>query len=433
MKYLALLLLLFATPCFASTQILVGGNGVSSSIIGALGLNIVGTCAGTQVCGLAAAPGTMANIKLYVTTVPTGSTSWVATLEDNGSPTTVTCTINSSSGQVNGLYMCTDSTHSASITAGHYYYINVTNTGGAPAAFGYASIQFTPTTANQNLIFAGGVITSATSKFTQSFGNAVNTTQSAAQNIFPEAGVLSNIYIALTTTPGGSTVDTLSLMKNQVADVNVNCQVGSANTTCNATSVSTTTDNNATNNADVFGTQSVLASGTGANSSGGIGNVWTSNTAGDYPLLGSTSGAFSTSATNYVPCSGSAATTQTESAAQVVMDASTVSNLSAHTRTATGANKSWIVTVNKNGTPTSETCTIGGTITGTSCTMTGTLTFAAGDLCDISWAPVSTPTATTMGQTAMAAQFVSSTVITNIQDTFLGGIFKLLQGMRTII
>lgn len=180
--------------------------------------------------------GSFNNLRVKFNTAPGVGKNYVITLRVNGVDSAITVTLSDANTTV------ADTTHSVSVVAGDLVNFTITPTGTPALAVDVSTvIQFTGTTENESvLLSSGGSNTEGTSgTFYTSVGGCAfsisQTTENVVSTIMAVSGNLKNLYVKMTTAPGGATNRVFALMVNGVA-TSLTCTVTGAATTGSDTS-----------------------------------------------------------------------------------------------------------------------------------------------------------------------------------------------------
>lgn len=187
--------------------------------------------------------GTISNFFVNTQTAPgTGSESHVFTVQQNGSPTAITCTIASSAT----LTSCSDTTHSITVATNDNISVNYTIGLGAPAGPGHVSVAalWTPTIPGEAVVFnrsdSGGFPgTSGTSFFyftgRSTFGSG--TEVASFLQVVPVGMTVKKLNFAIAPAPGGATTRAITLRQGNgtQSSTALTCTITSAATGCTDT------------------------------------------------------------------------------------------------------------------------------------------------------------------------------------------------------
>lgn len=420
-------LLLLPSLCFASTQVLQGRmltGGTATRWLPLSSLTVLTTVGNAQVvAGVLPVQGTFSNLRVYTDEVPGGTASWTATLDDTGVDKSITTSIGSAT-LCTSPTACADTTHTYTMNAGAVPTIHVAVTGASNPINFFFTIDFTPTNNGDTVELSGATnAVPATQGFCSISGGVVNTTSTPTVSLFPETGTLDQFYVKMLAAPGTGNTYNFAEQTNNLADALLNFNISNTNTTGNDTTDATSTDAGVS----VFNTSALLTAGTGSATGAGYGYRWRPTNSGDFTLQGYSTGSISNTLTSYMPVSGSVATTQTEASTTEYMDDVTLSKMYVHFRTNPGAGKSFTLTLNKNGSPTSMTATCTNT---QSCNYTASsVIFSKGDTADITIIPTGTPTASTMLSVAFLANYTPGTSLPSHGLGIISGLLKIIAGI----
>jgi Fe-S cluster assembly iron-binding protein IscA len=331
--------------------------------------------------------GTFNNMRIVIDFATT-TKSYTATFRKNGTNTALTCTIAA------GDTTCSDVTHSVSVAVGDKVTYGIAASPGNVLNFFKMTMDFTPTVANKTFLTMASEDSLNTTResYTLAGGGVASVAEAGRQNVFSEAGVLSNL-LASTTNPGAGKTRNFGLRINLTSTSTMTCTVdGNAPNYC--------TDNSNTQSVsagDLIG-YATVPSGTPAATAGMTGNmVFVPTTAGNFDFL---SAWYTGGSTNYLPIHGGISFNTKEASTTQVANNMTMTAISARITVAPGAGKSRIFALRQNSATTSLTCTIADT--NTTCSGTSSVSIADGDLLGIAEIAVGGPT-TASGSVGLVA------------------------------
>lgn len=210
-----------------------------------------------------------------------------------------------------------------------------------------------------------------------------NATEIARHMVVPHALTLDMLRVIVTTAPGGAASWTVTIMKNGVATA-LTCTI----------SGSSTSAQDLTHSVSFAAGDLISIQWTPASTPAASGTVyWTCRQSATN--LFSLQGMVLTTAasTIFCPPMNRAASSSTDALGQVVIPtAGTLKNLTFYTNSAPGASASWAVTVIKNGSASTLTCTLSGASAVLASDTADTVSVAAGDTISIQIAPTGSPT-----------------------------------------
>ncbi len=298
-----LLIFLLSIPAWATTQFIGGAsNGnVSASanrFFGIMGLNTVQTSTGaaqqimpdggtfSSFCVvLSGAPGTASSGKSYDISV-----------EKNGTPGALTVNI------LDTATTSCDHTHSMSFVATDTISIKTVPNSTPTAVQVYVSAFFVPTTTNTSVILGPpnssnmGTVAANYAKISGMAATVWDATETNRHTLISAAGSITKMYVVLSGAAGGTSY-VFTLYQN-AAPTGITCTVTTAQTACNDTGHTVTVTAG-----DNFSVEEV-PNGTPTARSAAIGFAFVSTTAGESPLSGGTTGAWSTTVVNYTGDNG---------------------------------------------------------------------------------------------------------------------------------
>jgi hypothetical protein len=325
--------------------------------------------------------GTLTNLRVNTSVAPTGTQTWVLTLNKNTVASALTCTINNSSSPAG---TCTDLTHSVSVAAGDAVSMGSHFTNAPSSSAHTVSMVFTPTVANDTAIWGRGTaFSNSVQNATNSGGPsaAASTLANRKTGFVSEAGTLDKFYV-FSNAPGAGTSYAYVAGKNGVTTSSPTCTIADTATTCNDTSTTLAISDG--DDIDFSGTPT----GTPAAATTNFGARFVPTTSGQFVFISSQNNPNdSASVTTYYGLVGGA--NATEATAQTIVDSLTVTKMAIKMNgTAGGGGKTF--TLNDNTSPTALTCTIAAGAS--ACSATGTIAVTAGHLLSVADAPISTPT-----------------------------------------
>jgi len=242
-------------------------------------------------------------------------------------------------------------------------------------------------------ISSGGnkVPSSTVTNYSHATGNTLfySTVESDVRNVIPFAGTAKDFAAAVATAPAAGKSWAFTLMKNGAA-TSITCTISGTATTCTDT-VNTTS----LVAGDVLSIRSI-PTGT-PTSPVNVRQSWTfSGGARESVILGSSrTAAFSTVSTQYGGLQGSVGNNATlYNRDQVFPTAGTLSSLYVDLVGVAGAGASYVITLNKNGTDQTLTCTISGAAATTCNDTINSFSVVAGDLVAIKVVPSAGPAPT---------------------------------------
>lgn len=171
-----------------------------------------------------AAPFSIKNFGVFLTSAPGGSASLTFTVRKNGTDTAATVTITgaATTGQ--------DTTHEVSFSPGDTFNLSCTPTGTPTVAnLSWRALCNSLTSASQ-ILSTGITGTISSAKYFNIFGGDAQTSLNITKVIMPCAGVFSKLSAALRTAPGGSASWTIAVTLNGT-DSSLSTTISAANTT----------------------------------------------------------------------------------------------------------------------------------------------------------------------------------------------------------
>ena len=301
-------------PTYMATPILslVGGTTAPSNsvvdyayIVNTSGVNNF-TSSSTTRTWIIATAGTISNLVVtFPTTVTQGSYALV--LMDNGSPTSLTCTI----GIGTGPQTCTDISDAPTVTAGDLLQWRVTPTGTPTAQTAQVQLSalFTSTVGQESPLFGGGPGNMSTVAATPNYSglnNAIGwfTTDAVASSVVPVPGVIDKLMVEQSGSSGSGASYTYTVYKNGVAT-----SLGAANCVISGTSATTCSDLNAGDAitvaaGDTISIQSLASASAPTARSATTGLRWVPTTANQALLFVNPYSVPTTTATRYLVLNG---------------------------------------------------------------------------------------------------------------------------------
>jgi hypothetical protein len=172
----------------------------------------------TNVSSVVAAPGTIDNLYGYVSTAPGTGETYTLTLVKNGSDTSLTETISGT-----GTATPAPTSNPVTVVAGDLISVKVVSSAAAAASgMIHVSVQWTPTTAGEQIQFAAatGALDTASVRYVPASG--VHTvgaaTEANTQNIAPCAFTAKKLYLDYQTAPGTGNSRSFEFRKNTAND-----------------------------------------------------------------------------------------------------------------------------------------------------------------------------------------------------------------------
>lgn len=424
---------LLASPCFATTQILLSGDNTDVASASARQITFLSALnsayaarTATSRSSIIAAAGTLTNLRARVNTAPGGSDSVVITLYVDGSASTSTCTITGTATT------CADTSNSVAVTAGQTLLYDVDYTATATTAPMQWSMVFTPTTSDYTVLSGGsGGNNMANTDWAPLGGIAVGGSASEPPGRFVAAGAgtVRDFYCAAGVAPGAGNSFIYTLRVNG-SNTSVVCTIADTNTS------SSDTTNTAAIVAGDLVTWDLTYGGTPVDRNHRTGLVFIPTTTGDALTGGSGGTASSTSATNYITTAGFVATSATEATFQSLGQATaTITAIEGEALTAPGVGKSYLLTLRQDTgsgfADTALTCTLTGASAGV-CNGTGSITVNNGDMFTVSVAPSGTPTASIIhvGLLVSTATTAARRVILISQEDSCGSLWPFFCSSR---
>lgn len=153
--------------------------------------------------------GSFKNLRVKLDGGPGGGASYAFTLMQNGSPTSLTCTI------ADTATTGSDTSNTVNVSAGDYLTIRCVPSGGPAARNAYWTFMFTGSTSKESLIMGGypdAIAQNATEYNFLTRGYVWTGTEANYYQIVSTAGTLKNLYVKLQNTPNADT--TFTLRKN---------------------------------------------------------------------------------------------------------------------------------------------------------------------------------------------------------------------------
>jgi hypothetical protein len=340
-----------------------------------------GAWTSTQANNQVVAPtgGKLGNLRVVAAADPGGSASWAITIEQNGTPSSLTCTINA------GSTTCQDTNgaHDITVSAGDRFDVKSVPTN-TPAAGGVrVSLLWKPTTANEMWfpMTTRGTINTTAAFLAPMSGDGTNTSDTiSARVVLPIAGSVKSLYTWCSANVGASASRIFTVQKNGSATGGMTCTQGTGTATCNDTSTSPLS----LAVGDQLNIAYTLTGTPGAAGCGG-GLIFVPTTSGQFVWMHATSGNTPTTATDkFAPLQSinTASPTTEDALTQRAVQAATVKTMYVKINAALGAGSQVDFTLNNGaGTATALTCSISGG-SATTCTTTTDVTVTDDNLLD---------------------------------------------------
>ena len=291
--------------------------------------------------------GTLSKLYIQLTGTPGTGQSYIFTVYQNGSPTSLACTV------ADTATTCNDTAHSVTITAGDQMSLESVPVSTPTARKAIWTLDFNSTTSGETP-WGFTNTQSADTNYNGMMGyNDSETTQRDPESIVPVAGTVQNLYIGLKTAPGAGKCKTFTLQQN-ITNTALTCSVCDTNTTCNDT----------THPISVSAGDSLLTVSTmTAGSAGSIlygGYTFVPTTAGQFvSTVSSDSGISGSGSTDYLNVSGQDVNVNSsEAIAYSLSLAQTAKTIYAKLSGPPSAGQSYTITLMVAGSPSSLTCTI---------------------------------------------------------------------------
>lgn len=395
------------TTIAPSVQVLSMGATTTAQSTGAInyapisGMGTTGNWQATEslVEGAVAQSGTFGGLRAVVETVPGGTASWTVTLDVNGTPSALTCTITSAATT------CQDATHghNVSVVAGDRVAIRSEPTNTPAAASLRVSVLY-QTVVNQTLwpISVLGTLASANGFLAPLSGANGNTDSAATRLVVPIAGTVENLTTVCANAVGAGATRVFTVNLNGVGQT-LTCTQSAGQTLCSDTGHPVSV---------VAGDQVNLAytfTGTPGSSACALGLAFSPTTTGLYVLgaLGTTQTTPTTATDLFAPLSSQQwALSATDGVlARRITQASTVKNIYVLLDGTTGTSSTLAVTLNDGGVATAESCSM---TNGSTCNLTADASVADDDLLDTVFHHTGSAGQTRRANVSYSAQFTGS-------------------------
>lgn len=303
MKRIAFILLIPLSAWAGTPQIFFGVNTGGQSNAATSMAAIYGMSGGgfdsavlDRSTSIIASSGTFSNFGICLNAAPGVGKSWALTVQlgarNQDSP--ITCTISGTDT------CCYDITHSSSVVPGDLARIKSVPSG-TPTASGAQSyrIMFTPTEDNNYVVAGGQTSNSASTTYIPLAGTVGARTTSTDTSIpMPHAGTFDRLYAAVPAAPGAGKSYTFTFRTNG-SNSSITCAISGAS----ATSCSDLTHSSATIRGDSVNV-SLVPGGAPSLAQFHAGLRFVPANRGEFPILGNTFNAMSTSADTFVNLSG---------------------------------------------------------------------------------------------------------------------------------
>ncbi|MEK7511390.1 MAG: hypothetical protein AAB582_04085 [Patescibacteria group bacterium] len=145
----------------------------------------------------AAINGSVANLRVVLTTAPGAGTSYAFAFYVAGADTALTCTISDAATS------CNDTTHTGSFSAGDLISWHITPTGTPAATTIRMSATLEGDTAGETMISGATRANESTTNYYGPFGGNERTTEAGASVLFPTNGTIDRLYARITNTASG--------------------------------------------------------------------------------------------------------------------------------------------------------------------------------------------------------------------------------------
>ncbi len=337
---------------------------------------------------------TISNLRIDVATAPGAGKSYAYTIEKNGSDTGLTVTISGASTLTQ-----TDSTHTASFSAGDTISLKAVPSGFPTAPSGLSvTLQQTSTSGQAILFGLGGTQVSATANVSPTSSSS-NSTETAVCCVIPEDGTVSNLWAKTDVDPGGTATWTVTMRRNEaviapaISAVLTHGQAADAN----GHITSSDTTNTRAYTAGERMTVRYTAANTPAASRITGGFTWNPTTAGKAIMFFSCTSTTTNNATRFfVPhgCDSVYQTTEAVGATQTTLQACTLETIYVLLTNGSASPGTYAITARANG---ATNTALTATVSATTANLTGqAVAVAAGDKYTIQIVPASSPTARTL-------------------------------------
>ncbi len=337
---------------------------------------------------------TISNLRVDVATAPGAAKSYVYTVQKNGSDTGLTVTITGASTLTQ-----TDSTHTASFSAGDTICLKAVPSGFPTAPSGLSVTLQQTSASGQAILFGLGGTQITASAFVSPTSSSSNSTPSAVMAVFPEDGTVSNLWVKTDVDPAGTATWTCALRRNgavispAISAVLTHGQAADGNGHITSSDTTNTRAYTAGERIDVQFT----AANTPAASRITGGFTWNPTTAGKAVAFWSCTTTATTNATRYAVPHGADSvyqTTEAVGATQAVLQACTLETLYLSAPAGSVSPGTFAVTVRANSTTNTA---LTATLSAQAANITGqAVTVTAGDKIDYMIVPASSPAARTI-------------------------------------
>lgn len=392
-RILTAALLLVAWPAWATNpQVLTGGSGATLSTTTTQFFSLTGysNTIGTvdsAASGVMPSAGTISALYVALTVDPGTGTTRIITIRKNQTDQTLTCTVTGASG---ANLTCSDLTHSFSVVAGDILSFSDALTGTPAGASVGLSVLFTPTTNNETAILARAPTTQTGSTAYAALSNGTlstwNTTETVRQNVMPDTGTVSNLYVQVTAAAGAAKSYAYTVDKNTTPQTLTTSITGAGS----GAGITTNNDGShsfAVSPGDLLD-YSAAPTGTPAANSTGLGVKFVSATAGNFVFLYDGQGPDSAASATSTPVQGDKAPSGSENTTQAPVSATMYVLGIRVVDTDPGGTASRTFSVRKNGADTFTCLLLHGN---TTAACSGSATFSPGDLIDVRNVPTGSP------------------------------------------
>jgi hypothetical protein len=400
-----------STPANNSTYYiwaLAGGPQVLAAVLAA------------QATGPMASAGTLRKLRVAPLTALTANKTQTFTVQKNGSDTTLTVTINSTTG----TDVVVDSTNEVTYAVGDTFTLKRTGANTPEAVSVRFALEFESSTTDQSIGAWGGpgnLMSTGSTSYLGTFAGSEDAFAASSVEIVAVAGSIVKHQINVSAAPGAGKNWVFTLMKNGVAQDGAGGTPDTRITIADAATSGSATFTLSLAAGDRIATRAVP---TGTPNAGyGIGTVaFTSSDGAKWNWISSSTQSWSGTSTIYQYPYGEniSALNTTEANRQFISPTTQMwlGRMRAAFAVAPGATKSWALTLRKDGADTVQTVTISGTDTSAVYGGTDWVAVASGQLLSLQGVPGNTPGASGVNFISFAATDTNPSTSTSARHGF---------------
>lgn len=335
----------------------------------------------------ASPPGTLRNFRVRVSVAPGVGKSFTFTFMKNGVDQSLSVVISdtNTTGE--------DTTNSFTVSAGDRIAIRAVGTTGTPNSIPSWAFEFVPDVDNNFWIGAVARPNTGATVYTTMYGGRDSTYEETYVKVpMPVGGTFSNLYVKQNVDPGTYPDAFTYRLRVNGGDGNLTCTIVADYTSCNDT-----VNSDSVIAGDLVNTIVVPVSTPALYPWAGIGLTFVPSLSGYAPVfLGNRSLSLSNSSDNYNVAAGYLYNAwDSVDDTYVLTNEATLRNLYVFLIAAPGSGKSYTVTMRKNASDSTVSCTVSGT--NTTCNdVSNTEGFANGDRISVEASPINSPTSSAL-------------------------------------